>query len=492
MDSLSKDFYNLGGLNRDVNPILNKDSDLLDCINFYTRRIGSKKVRFGYAAFLDKIDSSPVRNLIYFNLPAEKGVFRYSNKKLYKYSFSGGTWGAAVETLTSDVVLGSAILAGSVPYVHLSNATDGYLTYDHSGGFKNWAGSYTPKASFLAAWQSRIFADVNKLSLAESAISFDLNTGYTADPFTINNNDPAGGGTVSIDAGNNGQIVGITASIDRIQIYKSLGIYRYNGTSFLKLPYFGNILGVCSTKNNVDYILATNGIWRNDGQSITQADFGVRTILQDTINTYGIVNPVLFSFGDLTFFYIGNIKVGSGDAGYTVTNGCLVHDEVYDEWFVWSLGHNMTAFGYYIDPTTNQPNMISGDDQGNTYIWGEQYSSDAGKPIAYRLRGPYHTFQSPSRSKIAEKYTISSDQADNITLEIAKDYSEQYVEEETFKEGMLRKGYMSHIYQFKVISFQFIGATTTNRPEIYGYTIGWKDVEERNEGAKSRASKGRT
>lgn len=489
MDTISRDFYNIGGLNRDVNPILNKDSDLLDCVNFYTRRVGAKKVRFGYKKFLDAIDNQPVRNLIYYNLPLEKGVFRYSNKKLYKYLFSGNTWGSSVRTLTSDVVLANAILGGSVPYLHLSNSTDGYLTYDFTNQFKAWSGSYTPKAAFLAAWQSRIFADVNKLSLAESAISFDLNTGYTTDPFTINNNDPAGGGTVTIDSGNNGQIVAITASIDRIQIYKQLGIYRFNGTTFMKLPFFGNILGVCSTKNNVDYILATNGIWRNDGQKIEQADFGIRTILQDTIEAYGITNPVCFSFGNLTFFFVGNIKIGKGNGSYTVANGCFVHDEVYDEWFIWGLGHQMTAFGYYIDPTTNQPVMLSGDVNGNTYSWGEQYSADDTKPIVYKLRQAYHTFESPSKNKIPDRYAISSDQADGVQLSIAKDFSDEYKVEETFKDGMIRKGKITGVLQFKAISFQIEGSTKTNRPEFFGHTISYKDNEDRYEDARLKANK---
>jgi hypothetical protein len=481
MDVVTNDFYNQAGINRDVNPFMQRDQDLQMATNFYTPRYGSKKVRFGYAPFLNAVDNQPVRNLFYYNLPNQTGILRYSNKKIYRTTTFAGTWGSSELTLTKDVSLAMNQLDGSKPYAHFTNDTDGYYTFD-GAAYNNWTTGATPKGSTMAAWQSRIFTDINKRLFAESAVSFDLNPGYTVDPFAINNNDPGGGGTNPLNAGKDGNIQFMTSSIDRVHVYKQFGIMRYNGSSFMKLPFFGNILSVTSTKSQLDYLLATNGIFKNTGNDVPLADFGVHTVLQETIDAHGINNPVSFSFGDYTFFFVGTIRMGSGDTAVDIPNGMFVHHEQFDEWTIWSLGHQMTAFGFYVDPTTNEPVMISGDVNGNTYKWGELYSSDAGIPISYHLRSAYHHFGKPTASNIPEAFVADIKDGDNVSLAIAVDYTDEYKEEQTtFPERLKRKRF-NRTNAFKTISFEFFGSTTTNRPEINGYSIRHKDNEERENG----------
>jgi hypothetical protein len=478
MESAKNDFYHFEGINRDVNPLESKDSDLLSSINWYSYRYGSKKVRFGYTPFLDAVDSSQVRNIIYYNLPSGTGLLRVSGGNIYKYTGSGNAWGTPVKTgITESKKWCSASLDGSIPYLHLGNDTDGYWTFDNNN-FKHWTGAYTTKPSVMASWQSRIFMDLNKRSLVESAISFDLNGGYQTDPFTINNNDPAGGGSVSLNAGAQGGIIDITSSVDRINIYKQFGAIRYNGQQFMNFPYSGHILAIAPTKENVDYILADNGIYKNNGSSIAPSDFGIMQIIQDTIQAHGITNPIGFSFNDLTIFFIGTIRIGQGDGAIDVQNGCLVHHERYDLWDVWSLGHQMTSFGSYID-SNNNPIMLSGDVNGNIYSWGEQYSSDAGIPISYHLRTAYHNFGDYSNTKFPDRYYFSILNADSITMSCATDYSDIYQYEQDFLAGMLKKDWFNGLYDYKSISFELKGATTTTRPELLGYTIRHKDNEDR-------------
>ena len=560
MKSDVKHFYAYAGLNRDVNPFLMKDSDLSLCNNFYSKTVGSKKVRFGYTQFLDAIDNQPVRNLYYFNLPnGTKGIFRYSNKKLYLNKFVGSSWNTAVQTYTADTALAFANLAGDVPYVHYSNGTDGLVSFDGSG---YWAavGKSTPKASFLAAWQSRLFADINKLSLAESAIAFNqdgtrltgtfsatngsasivgsgtaftteilvgstisiLNTydgaantyvvatisndthltiqgtyqettqsgmvAYTLyyyDPFYSNPNDPAGGGTTELDAGNNGTWVGLTASVDRVNIYKQTGVYRYNGSQFMKFPYFGDIFQntVCTSKDGIDYFLATNGIMRNDGSKIELASMGVQTIIQDTIQKWGITNPVAYSFDDYTIFYIGTIRIGQGNQAIDVPNGCLVHHERFDEWYVWSLGHQMTAFGYYVDPTSNRPRLISGDTNGNTYVWGEEYFNDNNVPISYHLRTKYWDMGTPSSSKIPDRWYASTNVGSGASIQAATNYTDKFSDLGNVQGFLSKDSFDNESFgpDFKTISLQIKGSTMTDRPELTGFSISYLDQEDRYE-----------
>lgn len=549
MEIQTKHFYNIGGLNRDVNPFMQQASDCSILTNFITPKFGVKKVRFGYTKWLDTIDSEPVRNLIYYDLKNYKGVLRVSNKKLYNFPASGSSWGASIKTWTNNEYIGNTALSGVAPYVHLSNSTDGYHIFDGSTITK-LSGQYTPSASHLAAWNTRIFADSEQIILVESATDFnsvgrtltgtvsatdgsttitgsstlfttELIVGniisfenksyvitvitdpthltiataysgsnisgktaysqYRSDPFILNPNDPAGGGSIPVDSIHNGIIVDIKSSIDRVHIYKQFGIYKFNGQIVMRMPFFGNILSVCQTKNNTDYILATNGIWKNDGSTISQVDFGIQSSIAETMEAHGITNPVSFSFENYTIFYIGTIRIGSGKDYIDVENACYVHDEDYDEWSVWSLGHEMTAFGYYIDPTTNRTQMISGDVDGNTYIWGEEYSTDYGTPISYHLQTTYQHMSSPNSTKIPDRFMCVTKYGEDTTLNVAVDNSDEYRIEQKGLPGQLSKDYFKNVRDFQTISLEFIGSTSTNRPEIIGYSISYKDLQDTRE-----------
>ncbi len=562
MNTVKKHFYNFGGIQRDLNPFLMQDSDLMLSLNWYSNQGGVKKVRPGYKKFLDTPDSSPVRNLIYYNLPSYKGLIRVSNEKMYINDLYSSVWGPSVKSLGIDAKIGYAKLDGQVPYLHFSDKTDGYFTYD-GATFKPWTGQYTPKASFLAAWNSRVFTDFNLNSLAESAIQFDqtmllvigtvnvtngstalvgvntafttdLNTtmalsindviynissitddtnlvlqtsyagttatgltiykGYAADPFYLNPNDPSGGGTVSINAGDDGQIVGLTKSNDRINIYKQFGIMRYNGSDFMEIPFVGNILAYCTNRSRQDYILSTTGIWLNDGSKTTPVDDGIKNVWLDTMRTWGIGDPVMYSFDEFTIIYIGKMRIGRGDGTIDIEHGCFVKNDDYQEWDIWDLGHQMTSFGTYYNPDSGQPSLISGDVNGNTYIWGEQYSLDDTIPVAYNLRSCYHTMGDPAKSKFPDESRFSVINGANAVISAAIDFSDQYIYDQNYINSYLKKYRLKGMAQFKTISIEIKGSTTTSRPELYGYTLGYKDVadnEDRREGGKSSATASR-
>lgn len=553
MQDLGQNFYNHEGINRDVNPFLVKPSDLYSSVNFYSRIYGSKKVRFGYAKILDTIDNQPIRNLIYYDLGTSlKGLLRVSDKKIYKYAFTGATWGSAIKTFTVDTILPWAVLQGTSLFLHTGNPTDGYFTWDGTT-WKTQYGLYTPSPSVMTSWNSRIFTDVNKLSLAESAISFDLNgysitgtvainqndatvtgtntlftteltttmslliegivyrilsitsdtaleltanytgsnitgkaakTSYSSDPFYLNSNDPAGGGTTSLTAGKDGSLVGMTSSVDRVNIYKQFGVYKFNGQTFFRMPYRGNILGVCSTKDDIDYILATNGIYRNTGRAVEPADMGVQTIIEDTVRAHGITNPVLFSVGNYTIFFIGTLRVGDDD----IPNGCFVHNEKYDSYDIWSLADTMTAFGFFVDPTTNEQVMVSGDSVGNVYRWGEEYSTDNGVAIHYHLRTHYNNFGDPYKEKSPDRYAVALDDGDGAVIQVATDYKDDFAgKEQGNAPGFLTKDYFNDkVRDFQSLAIQIMGSTKTNRPEFHGYTIGFKDMDDRGIDSKNQ------
>lgn len=547
-----QNFYNLSAINKDVNPFMAKTSELTYVKNFYSRIYGAKKVRFGYGKLLDNPDESAVKSLIPYDLGDKKGLLRYSDKKLYNADMSDGqdwltttSWGSMIKEFSEDSPLPYATLMGTSLFLHIGNKTDGYYTWDGTT-FKRQRGTYVPSPTALASWNSRIFADVNELTLAQSAISFDLNgysvtgtasvvngdatvtgantlfnadlttitslliegvsyriasitdnthleldipyagasasgltlkTSYSADPFFLNSNDPAGGGTSPMTAGRDGKIIKITSSSDRINIYKQYGVYRYNGQSFFRMPFTGHILDVCTSKDDIDYIFTSQGIYKNNGSSIEPADMGINTIILDTFRDIGVQLPKSVSVGNYTVFYVGTIKVGRD----TIQNAAFVHHERWDIWDIWEMGHAMTCFGYYDDPNTNERIMVSGDANGNTYKWGEEYSSDDGEPINYDMRTHYNVFEDPYRDKIADRYSLAVDNWNGATIQFATDFKDDYYgKEQGASVGYLTKDYFNEkIRTFQALAIRVFGSTTSNRPEVHGYSVGFKDVNDR-------------
>ena len=492
MKTNKENYYRYGGIQVDVSQFLNQPSDCLVCTNLVTgdAGFGTKEVRPGYTTWLDKPDNSSVRNLYYYDIPDETGVFRVSDQTLYKYIGSGtASWGSQQQAFTVDVKEAFATLAGSVPFVHLSNATDGYATYNRTTGFTDHsADTYTPASTFLTAWQSRIFGDFNKLLLYESAVSFDLNTGYTTEPFTINANDPAGGGSTPVNSGADGEIVEITSSSDRVHIFKNTGVYRYNGQSFMRYPFRGHILSVCTTDNDVDYFMTPSGIFKCDGKQVSPASFGVNKIIRQTAKTYGLADIISYSVDNYTYFFIGTMNASpSAEQPLTLSNAMFVHDEALDEWYIWSLGHQMTAFGKWLNPTTKRLQLISGDVDGNTYIWGDEYYSDNGTPIHYHLRGAYMAFGDPDKIKYLEQYSISMKNGQTSSLNFALDYKDEYKNEQIFAPKILNKDKSNRISAFNAISLEVMGSASQNRPVIYGTSISYQggdDESDRREDSK--------
>jgi hypothetical protein len=482
MQDLREDFYSVAGINNDVNPFLIKDSQLIACQNFYSHKEFAKKVRFGYAKLSSTTSSGPVRNLIYFDFPnGQRGLLKIADMHVYRYNFDGATWGTPIHTFSVDNKVGIAVLAGKTSYIHMSNGTDDYLVYDGINFIpfpQATSAPFTPRASVLAQHNSRIYGDINKLRLAGSAVDFDLNTPYANDPFKLSNTDAAGGLAEGIDTGNNGKIIDMSTVNGTLYFYKESGVYRYVNYGIQKMNYSDTVIPntvVNYKKAGYDYFMNSSSIMRNDGRYIHPASDGINTIIQDTVAKLGISNPHAGSWGDYTFFYIGSIQVGDE----VIPNGMFVHDERYNEWYVWQLGHHMTCFSTYTDPTTKAVKMISGDDQGNTYVWGEQFSSDDGISIPYRLRTKYTPCKRPESTKKVSRLSTNTSKETGATIGVAKNFEDVYKPIRGDKGGQT-SGLVDAktISRFHTLSLEVSGETSTNRPEYYGYSLVYEDLDD--------------
>lgn len=479
MKEVRKDYYGAVGIQVDANPFLSKDTELIACQNMYSNRLYGKKVRFGYERLgTNNPDAQPIRNLIYYDFPnGSRGILRVSGSKIYNYNFSTGDWNGPVNSdLTADLKVGWTIMAGQVTYLHIVDGSGLYLIFD-GVTFTQVVGGDTPKARYLGSYNSRVLADRNQLRFAQSAIDFNLNSGYTTDPFKLNSNDPAGGGAISIEPGTGGRIIAISKVKGTPYVYKENGVYRFTGSGEQPMDYFDQVVPdtvANHKKTGVDYFLSSNAIMKNDGSTIQEASFGVNTIISETVDKLGISAPFAGSWGNYTFFWIGSLYV----SGEIVPNAMLVHDERWDEWYVWQTGHVMTCFGSYTDDT-GAVRMLTGDAEGNVYVWGEEFSSDAGKSIPYRLRTRFYFGDYPESVKKARSLTTALAKATGATISIAKNGIISYTPI-SGNDGGISTGVVpkDDLGMFLSYSLEIAGQTQDTRPEYYGHTLKYVDVND--------------
>lgn len=92
-------YYQIGGNNRKLNPFLVNASDLRLVRNYRSIVYFAKDKRPGYTKFLDNPDTSKVYNLIHFKRnDTYRCVLRISGTSIYKYAFTGASWGAAARS----------------------------------------------------------------------------------------------------------------------------------------------------------------------------------------------------------------------------------------------------------------------------------------------------------------------------------------------------------------------------------------------------------
>jgi len=461
-------FAPANGVNLNVNHLLVKDEELTWGLNIYTPYYGTKRVRFGYTQLLDNPDNQRVVNLIYFNFPnGQKGILRISGGKIYRTSFTGSSWGTPIKTLTTNSSLFSSVIANTIMLskLHLSSKDIGFYTVYDGSTFTDLTTSNTPYANFLTNWRGRIFAgyytvsSVNFLSrLKYSSVDFG-----GADPWLENADDPSSSGSMTVNAGNDGVITGLSIVGDRPFYYKEGGVYKFNGTGVIRMPYnIGAIKNTIASTGGSDFFFTPEGVFYNDGSKIQMASFPIYKLIEKTYRKLGIDYSKLcsVSYKDYYMLYIGDIYWDNK----TYSNGMLVYNARYDEWYIWSLAHQMTCFSYYLDPVSNDRKLISGDINGNTYVWGEDYNNDNGVAINFAIKTKHYYLENILSEKRLQEYFIISDFGNEAKLYVEYDRSGNEIEIGK-TEKLYNKKRVSDDKQgdFRSISFAIRGKTTNNR-----------------------------
>lgn len=121
-------YYQIGGINRKLNPFLTNPSDLRLVRNYRSTIFYTKEKRKGYTKFLDNPDSSKVYGLIHFKrADSTRRVLRLSGTSIYSYAITGSTWGAAVLTGWGKIADPMQIISTNTPAEGKLDATTDYI-----------------------------------------------------------------------------------------------------------------------------------------------------------------------------------------------------------------------------------------------------------------------------------------------------------------------------------------------------------------------------
>lgn len=508
MDAVRHDYYQFGGLQTDVSPFLMQDSDLSSCVNMFTKKYGAKQTRFGYVKIADNPDNEMVQALNFSRYGDQSYLMRVSGSKIYRSALPLTTWGASTYTLISPPTVtpqftqlaGDGLPVGaptSTAYTHVVDGYSGYLVTTDGITFQPYPflavlSKNPPK--FVTAWRARAYANSDLTRFAFSSKEFDLyvNLNYT-DPGQLNrpwnipvadaNNDPGAWGIPDQqNAGFMGDLVDITNGVDRVNLYYQNGVLKWNEQTTIELPFSDNVIPNMITtgqRSQRDYFLGAQRIYTNDGNTIAEVSFGVRQILQDTFLNNGIGDHAFaFAWSEFIFFYFGDMTVD----GKLLQNAMLVYNEDFNEWYVWSLAHDMSCMGTYADDSGNVV-LISGDTNGNTYVWDRAYVTDDGEPIPYSMRTKYYDFGTPEQTKITagpgDKCSVSMKVSQNAKFSAAPDYTDQFTPQ-VASNGPLTKFILTlPSKSFKTICFEVSGSSDGVPAEFYGMTIKYNDQDTR-------------
>jgi hypothetical protein len=485
-----------------ANPYVMKDNELLDAMNFWTEnKVGAIKVRPGYSAFLNAVDTDPVTGFIYVKFPnGQKRLARVSGGKIYAVDpDSAGNWGTAdyTDAVNDFVRPDNTVLSGKVHIVdRISSSVYKYIEWTNSAGTDTLGNaSYTSGTDTVIPYRARTVTTFHRRVYTGSTFStpneYLSRIGWSSIDYANKGSDPSSPWTTSdtdttyanyrnIDTDYKGGILKLTNINDKLNIYKEEGIYRYNESSVMDIfglsPMAGSIATMEETKE--DYFFTDEGFFKTNGQETQTIGVGWYPYIKEMLRN-GVTASVIHSYAVnfLYFCYLGDVTYN----GKTVANACFVYNAYYDELSLWSFYHNITAFGHYVNSSGDKVFLL-GDENGKTYKLDYTSSTDAGQPISAFADTKYFFFGSPRIQNQVRDVLAFATPGSQMQINLAKDFDDEYREVMSVSgDGASHKKIdLSKIGYFRTLSARVTWNGAGVRPELYGLVFSVKITSERD------------
>jgi len=387
--------FNLGCMVRDVNPYVADPSHPTLILNMVADSEGLLSQRDGTTLFLNAPAATANLALIKFYKPdGTRFLFMQQGTKLYKYSGSGTTWTECKTGLTAIKLRGVA-LAGKMFF---TNGTDTVFYTTDGTTFTDVATA--PKGLYCCEYQNRIF--ITGVSGAPNRIYFSKTNDGT--DWTVDIYDPSAGGFFDCSPDYKGQPYAIINAFNRATTIKEGGIWAYdmnannpilsaNGTTFPD--------AICETDRGFMFF-STSGIYLYRGAAPTPQDMEIRSITS-SVSTPTTGVPAAF-FDHKYIVFVGDLTIDD----LSLTNCCIVYDEVRDGYYIWSFPWAITSMERFATTSGGAEKLYLGTATGQVYYMDRTtvVTGDNGAAIQYIIRFAGFHAGRPERRKDYERMHV--------------------------------------------------------------------------------------
>lgn len=375
-----KQYFQTGGINTYVNPLLN-DGQIIHAVNVDSFPQGAKTKRAGYQTYLNAPDSAAVNSLWQFqkNNGTQFWNYRASGSLIYYSTQGTGDW-----TVCGN---GTITNQGRVDFAVLNDTMivgDGVTTTRHtSNGTAFTDTTLAPIAPYFEPFQNRIYAAGTASTMFYSVANdpTNWNLGGTAD-------------SSSFSVPGAGKLSKPFKAADRLVLPKNLGeMYRWDGYSLVDLTTIYGPSSPVAIAQAEGYRLYINrfGIMGYGGGQPELLSNSIQrqfyTTSGTTSNGAPINGTILGTVPGDTWYTNYLVSVGSVTDGFTnrtMTNTIIKYDYQKNEFLNWDLFTQPTAIRTMLDTSGNR-NLYFGDSTGNTYVMQNGQTADGTAAITAEI-----------------------------------------------------------------------------------------------------------
>ena len=459
--------YNLGELQLNISPFLQKEGSLLRCLNVERDAVGNYAKRRGYVKYLGTPDNNKVNSL--FSWIRNDGTtiynYRYSGAKLYSSTQGTGAWTVCeAGTLTNASYIGHGVM-DDVMIIGDGTADTRHTTT--GTGFTTTSGA--PKSSQFIDYQGRIYSGRGTANAGTDTNWFYSTTG-TATDWTTDSS--------SIRIPGEGKILSSFKSSDRGIVTKDTGaIFKWDGDSLVDTatnlgpssPYsIASIEGYKLWLNRKGFYgfggvrpeIVSNAIQR---QIYNDANGGIAGTMFD-------VAPA----GIYKYDYFCAVGTVTDDlTGETVSDCVMKYNFQDNEWSNWKFAHFPTSFMTYKDASGDEQ-MAWGGASGQCYQLAGTALSDDGQPIESVLMGVLHMNSPEMDKKFNYIWAFSNPGAQlKIQVAIANTFTSgklNWIDLKQTKDGVMEARFPSGS-QGKLLFWKLYERSADARWKFYGFSI---------------------
>lgn len=373
---MTRQYYNLGGLNTYQNPLSVEDGALIHAINVQSDLYGAKTKRPGYVTYLGTPDASQVNSLFSWtkNDGTTQYTYRASGSALYYSAQGTGAW-----TLASNGTITNGGHFGQTVVNNVLIGGDGVGSTRHTANGTAFTNTtLAPIAEFFNNYQGRVYAGGTSstlfYSVANDATNWALSGTSDSSSFSI-----PGPGKLS----------SVLKVADRIVTVKNSGImHKWDGYALSDLAVTEGPTSPYSVASKDGYFfwLTRDGIYGYGGDKPQIISNPIQDFIYNSSGS-AITGSTFDTAPGACHRYDYLLSVGTitpKSTGYTIEDAILKYDYNKNEHLIWKFANKPTSMHSYTD-LSGDKQLIFGDASGQCYKLSGTATSDNGSAIEAQL-----------------------------------------------------------------------------------------------------------